>query len=175
LTFSNNWLYIQISETALREGAMDLNAGTPQPKRLLDQVHDKLRTLHYSPRTEDAYVGWIRHYIFFHGKRHPKDLGAGEVEAFLTYLATQRGVSASTQNQALCALLFLYKQVLGVEVGWVDGVTRAKKPERVPVVMTREEVGRVLGQMRGRDWLMASLMYGTGLLTGGAGAPARAA
>jgi len=142
---------------------MDAKTGSPQPRRLLDQVRDKLRTLHYSPRTEDAYVGWIRHFILFQGKRHPKDLGAAEVERFLTYLATDRRVSASTQNQALCALLFLYKQVLGVELGWVDGVTRAKKPERVPVVMTREEVGQVLGQMRGRDWLMASLMYGTGL------------
>jgi hypothetical protein len=140
---------------------MDAKAGAPQPRRLLDQVRDKLRTLHYSPRTEDAYVGWIRHYILFQGKRHPKDLGAAEVEAFLTYLATDRRVSASTQNQALCALLFLYKQVLGVELGWVDGVTPAKKPERVPVVMTREEVGQVLAQMRGRDWLA---IPGTGYL-----------
>lgn len=85
------------------------------------------------------------------------------MEAFLSGLATQRGVSASTQNQALCAVLFLYKQVLGIEVGWVDGVTRAKRPERVPVVMTREEVARVLLHLNGRDWLMASLMYGTGL------------
>jgi site-specific recombinase XerD len=96
-------------------------------------------------------VGWIRHYIFHQGKRHPKDLGATEVEQFLTYLATQRRVSASTQNQALCALLLLYKQVLGIEIGWVDGVTRAKRPERVPVVLTRHEVGQVLTQMRGRD------------------------
>jgi integrase len=90
-------------------------------------------------------------------------MGAPEVEAFLSNLAVQRGVSASTQNQALCGVLFLYKQVLGIELGWVDGVTRAKRPERVPVVLTREEVALVLGQMRGRDWLMASLMYGTGL------------
>lgn len=90
-------------------------------------------------------------------------MGAAKVESFLSALAIQRGVSASTQNQALCAGLFLYKQVLGVEIGWVDGVTRAKRPERVPLVLTREEVARVLQQMRGRDWLMASLMYGTGL------------
>jgi len=134
-----------------------------KPRRLLDQVRDKLRTLHYSPRTEDAYVGWIKRYIWFHDKRHPRDMGAPEVETFLSSLATQRGVSASTQNQALSALLFLYKQVLGVEIGWVDGVTRAKRPERVPVVLTRQEVSLVLQQMQGRDWLMASLMYGTGL------------
>ncbi len=90
-------------------------------------------------------------------------MGPPEVEAFLSHLATQRGVSASTQNQALCSLLFLYKQVLGVDIGWMDGVTRAKRPERVPVVLTRQEVALVLGQMQGRDWLMASLMYGTGL------------
>jgi len=115
------------------------------------------------PRTEDAYVGWIKQFILFHGKRHPRELGTTEVERFLTYLATQRRVSASTQNQALCALLFLYKQVLGTELGWIDGVTQAKVPERVPVVLTRQEVAMLLGQMRGRDWLMASLMYGNGL------------
>lgn len=140
------------------------NAGQePRPRRLLDQVRDKLRTLHYSLRTEEAYIGWIKRYIYFHGKQHPKELGAEGVEAFLTGLATQRGVSASTQNQALCALLFLYKHVLGVELGWVNGVVRAKRPERVPVVLTREEVSAVLQRMRGREWLMASLMYGTGL------------
>ena len=138
-------------------------AAEPPPRRLLDQVRDKLRKLHYSPRTEEAYVGWIKRFIWFHNKRHPRDMGAQEVEAFLSNLAVQRGVSASTQNQALCGVLFLYKQVLGIELGWVDGVTRAKRPEWVPVVLTREEVALVLGQMRGRDWLMASLMYGTGL------------
>ena len=138
-------------------------ANAHKPRRLLDQVRDKLRTLHYSPRTEEAYVGWIKRYIWFHGKRHPGEMGAPEVETFLSSLAIERGVSASTQNQALCAVLFLYKQVLGVELGWVDGVTRAKRPERVPVVLTRQEVALVLDQMQGRDWLMASLMYGTGL------------
>jgi len=138
-------------------------AAEPQPRRLLDQVRDELRKLHYSPRTEEAYIGWIKRFIWFHNKRHPRDMGAQEVEAFLSNLAVQRGVSASTQNQALCGVLFLYKPVLGIEQGWVDGVTRAKRPERVPVVLTREEVALVLGQMRGRDWLMASLMYGTGL------------
>ena len=126
-----------------------------RPPRLLDQVRDKLRKLHYSHRTEEAYVGWIKRSIWFHNKRHPKDMGAAEVEAFLSNLATRRGVSASTQNQARCGLLFLYKQVLGIEIGLVDGVTRAKRPERVPVVLTREEVAAVLGEMHGRDWLMA--------------------
>jgi integron integrase len=142
---------------------MGIVASEGKPRRLLDQVRGRVRTLHYSPRTEDAYVGWIKQYILFHGKRHPRELGVGEVERLLTSLATQRRVSASTQNQALCALLFLYKQVLGVDIGWVDGVTRAKVPERVPVVLTRQEVSLVLEQMQGRDWLMASLMYGTGL------------
>lgn len=123
--------------------ALPVTSG-PRPRRLLDQVRDKLRTLHYSPRTEDAYVGWIRRYIWFHDKRHPRDMGAPEVEAFLSHLATQRGVSASTQNQALSGLLFLYTQVLDVEIGWVEGVTRAKRPERVPVVLTRREVALVL-------------------------------
>ena len=132
---------------------MTASPGTnaPKPRRLLDQVRGKLRTLHYSPRTEDAYVGWIKRYIWFHDKRHPRGMGAAEVEAFLSHLATQRGVSASTQNQALCSLLFLYKQVLGVEIGWVDGVTRAKRPERVPVVLTRQEVALVLDQMQGAE------------------------
>jgi integrase len=118
-------------------------AAEPQPRRLLDQVRDKLRKLHYSPRTEEAYIGWIKRFIWFHNKRHPRDMGAQEVEAFLSNLAVQRGVSASTQNQALCGVLFLYKQVLGIELVWVDGVTRAKRPERVPVVLTREEVALV--------------------------------
>ena len=131
-----------------------------RPRRLLDQVREKLRTLHYSYRTEEAYVGWIKRYILFHGKRHPRDLGVAEVEAYLSSLATRRKVAASTQNQALSALLFLYKQVLEVDLGWVDGVTRAKTPERVPVVLTRTEVASVLQRLSGREWLMASLMYG---------------
>ena len=142
---------------------MGIVASEGKPRRLLDQVRDRVRTLHCSPRTEDAYVGWIKQYILVHGERLPRELGVGEVGRFLTSLATQCRVSASTQNQALCALLFLYKQVLGVDIGWVDGVTRAKVPERVPVVLTRQEVSLVLEQMQGRDWLMASLMYGTGL------------
>jgi len=142
---------------------MDQSAKVPQQPRLLDQVRDKLRKLHYSLRTEEAYVAWIKRYIYFHGKRHPKEMGANEVEAFLSSLAIERQVSASTQNQALSALLFLYRQVIGIDLPWLEGVTRAKRPERVPVVLTPAEVRHVLQQMKGRDWLMASLMYGAGL------------
>ena len=134
-----------------------------KPKRLMDQVRDKLRKLHYSYRTEQAYCDWIKRFIWFHGKRHPRAMGANEVEAFLSHLATDRGVSASTQNQALCALLFLYRKMLEIELDWVDNITRAKPSERVPVVLTREEAAAVLSRMSGRNWLMASLMYGSGL------------
>lgn len=131
--------------------------------RLLDQVRDRIRLKHYSYRTEKQYVGWIRRYILFHGKRHPSDLGGPEVEAFLSHLATDRNVAAATQNQALAALLFLYKDVLGVELPWLDGVVRAKRPQRLPVVLTRDEVRSVLGNLDGQPWLVASLLYGSGL------------
>ncbi len=134
-----------------------------KPKRLMEQVRDKFRKLHYSYRTEQAYCDWIKRYIWFHKKRHPREMGAAEVEAFLSHLATDRGVSASTQNQALCALLFLYRKVLEVELDWVENITRAKPSEHVPIVLTRDEVATVLGRMSGRNWLMASLMYGTGM------------
>ena len=136
---------------------------TQKPKRLMEQVRDKFRKLHYSYRTEQAYCDWIKRYIWFHNKRHPREMGAAEVEAFLSHLATDRGVSASTQNQALCALLFLYRKVLEVELDWVENITRAKPSEHVPIVLTRDEVATVLGRMSGRNWLMASLMYGTGM------------
>ena len=131
--------------------------------RLLQQVRDRICALHYSYRTEQAYIYWIRNFVLFSGKRHPRELGKREVERFLTWLATERRVSASTQNQALSALLFLYKQVLSIDIGWLDDVVRAKTPARVPVVLTREEVVAVLSRLRGRYWLMASLMYGSGL------------
>lgn len=131
--------------------------------RLLDQVRQAIRARHYSMRTEEAYVGWIRRYILFHGKRHPTEMGAPEMTQFLTHLAVERGVSASTQNQALAALLFLYQQVLGREPEWLDQVVRAKRPERLPVVLTQVEVRRLLGVMRGVPKLMATLLYGSGL------------
>ena len=121
------------------------------------------RQRHYSYRTEVAYLHWIRRFILFHGKRHPREMGEEEITAFLTHLAVDRAVSAATQNQALSAVLFLYKQVLEREIGLIQGVTRAKRNLRLPVVMTREEVQSVLQRLEGRDWLMASLMYGSGL------------
>lgn len=131
--------------------------------RLLDQVREAVRTRHYSIRTEEAYIRWARQYILFCGKRHPAALGAREVSAFISHLAVERRVSASTQTQALSALLFLYREVLALPVGWVDDVERAKKPKRLPVVFTRQEARAVLGHLRGEAWLMASLLYGSGL------------
>jgi integron integrase len=136
---------------------------TAREPRLLDQVRNSLRRLHYSYRTEQAYLQWVRRFIYFHEKRHPRGMGEPEVAAFLTHLAVDRRVSASTQNQALNAILFLYKQVLEREIGLIQGVTRAKRSERLPVVMTHEEVQTVLRRLSGRDWLLACLMYGAGL------------
>jgi integron integrase len=124
-------------------------------------VRQEIRLRHYSERTEEAYFGWIRRYVVYHGKRHPRDLGETEVRQFLSSLAT-RGVSASTQNQALSAILFLYEVVLGRRVEWMDGIVRAQRPVRLPVVLSREEVSSLLVRLRGPVWLMASLMYGAG-------------
>jgi len=118
---------------------------------------------HYSIRTEEQYVSWIRRYILFHGKRHPREMGPQEIEAFLTHLAVVGNVSSSTQNQAKAALLFLYSGVLGVEVGWLQGVTSAKASRRLPVVLTEEEARALLGRLEGVHWLIASLLYGAGL------------
>lgn len=142
---------------------MDGRVQTPAAPRLLDQMREVIRTRHYSIRTEDSYLQWVRRFILFHHKRHPVDMGAPEVEAFLTYLAVERNVAASTQNQALSAILFLYRDVLGVDLPWLDGVTRAKKPQRLPVVLTPDEVARVLAIMEGTPALMARLLYGSGL------------
>jgi integron integrase len=136
--------------------------GAPRP-RLLDRVRDAIRARHYSRRTEKAYVHWIKRYIFFHGKHHPAEMGAPEVTKFLTSLAVDGRVAASTQNQALSALLFLYRDVLTVDLPWLDGVVRAKRPERLPVVLTRQEVRAVLQQLTGVPRLMAYLLYGAGL------------
>ena len=131
--------------------------------RLLDQVRGKIRLKHYSIRTEQSYLDWIKRYIIFHDKQHPASLGAAEVEAFLTHLAVERRVAASTQNQAKSALLFLYRDVLNNELPWLDNVEKAKAPQRLPVVLTRAEVQALLSQLEGVDWLMASLLYGAGL------------
>lgn len=122
-----------------------------------------MRRLGLSIRTEEAYVGWVRRFILANGKRHPRELGAREVEAFLTHLAMRVHVSASTQNQALSALLFLYREVLQVELPWMENIRRAKKPERLPVVLSREEAAALLAEMNGVTWLMAGLLYGAGL------------
>jgi integron integrase len=135
----------------------------PPAPRLLDQVRERLRFLHYSIRTEQAYVDWIRRYIVHNGKRHPSDLEAADVEAFLTHLAAKRNVSSSTQNQAQSAILFLYRQVLGIELPWLDGVVRAKRSARLPVVLTRQEVMAVLRALHGRHRLIGRLLYGTGM------------
>jgi len=135
---------------------------TVKPK-LLDQVREKIRVKHYSIRTEKSYVDWIRRFILFHGKKHPSLLGMDEVNVFLTHLAAQRDVAASTQNQALSAILFLYKEVLNQELGWLEGFERAKRPARLPVVLSPAEVRGVLAHLDGMMWLMASLLYGAGL------------
>ena len=131
--------------------------------KLLDQVRGKIRLKHYSIRTEQAYVDWIKRFILHFDKRHPRELGAAEVEAFLTHLAVAGNVAAATQNQAKSALLFLYREVLETELPWLDNVERARTPKRLPVVLTREEVQGVLGRLTGTHWLIASLLYGAGL------------
>jgi len=133
--------------------------------RLLDQVRAVLRRKHYSLRTEEAYVGWVKRYVLFHQKRHPRDMGLPEVEAFLTDLAVVQQVAASTQNQALSALLFLYSEVLEQPLAGRVSAVRAKQPERLPTVMTRDEVVRVLDALTGAQQLMAKLLYGSGLKT----------
>ena len=122
-----------------------------------------IRSRHFSRRTEEAYVAWVRRFVLFHGKRHPAQMGEPEIARFLSSLATQSRVAASTQNQALSALLFLYRQVLRKEVAWLDGVVRARTPRRLPVVLTREEVKRILANLHGENHLAATLLYGAGL------------
>jgi integron integrase len=131
--------------------------------KLLEQIRNVTRTRHYSPRTEETYIHWIKQYIHFHNKKHPAEMGADEVSKFLTYLAVTRKVAASTQNQALAALLFLYRNVLGVDLPWLENVIRAKRPARLPVVLTKLEVRALLGQLTQTNWLLASLLYGSGL------------
>ena len=131
--------------------------------RLLDQVREVVRTHHYSIRTEETYIQWIRRYIFFHNKRHPQEMGEREITAFLSHLAVNKHVSPSTQNQALSALLFLYKKVLNVNLEWLDDVVRAKRPRRLPVVLTKAEVTNILSLIRGTKGLVARLLYGSGV------------
>jgi integron integrase len=130
---------------------------------LFEVTRDKIRTRHLAYRTEQAYLHWIRRYVRYHHRKHPREMGAPEVEAFLTDLAVNLGVSASTQNQALQALLFLYRQVLEVKLPWLENVTRAFQPKRLPVVLSSIEVRSVLSQLEGTSWLIANLLYGSGL------------
>jgi integron integrase len=136
---------------------------SPTTPRLLDRVRDKIRVKHYSIRTEQAYVDWIKRFIRFHGKQHPVELGPAEVEAFLTHLAVAGNVAAATQNQAKSALLFLYREVLGAELPWLSRIAPAKVPTRLPVVLTRAEVDRVLHCLKGTHHLFGCLLYGTGM------------
>lgn len=130
---------------------------------LIDVVRSKIRTKHYSLRTEQAYTGWIRRFISSNGWRHPREMGAVEVESFLSSLAVEGAVAASTQNQALSALLFLYREVLKIDLPWMDAVFRAKSQRRLPTVLSVEEVRRLLAMMEGRPWVLASLLYGSGM------------
>ncbi len=158
--------YHPLPESARRAFAHAVHETSPAepPKpRLLDRVREALRTRHYSRRTEKAYVAWIRRYILFHRKRHPLDMGAPEITRFLSALAVDGNVAASTQNQALSALVFLYREVLDLDVPWLDDLVRAKRPIRLPIVLTREEVGAVLQPPEGVPRLMAYLLYGAGL------------
>ena len=137
-------------------------AGTRKPT-LFAEVRRRMRLKHYSLATERIYVQWIRRFIVANGKRHPRELGGEEVERFLSRLATEGDVAGSTQNQALSALLFLYREVLRIDLPWMENVVRAKRPRRVPVVLALDEVARLLAAMDGRTWLLASLLYGTGM------------
>ena len=134
-----------------------------EEKRLLEQARDKIRAKHYSIRTEEAYLHWMRRYILFHSKRHPKEMGAKEMESFLSYQAVTKNVAASTQNQAKSALLFLYKEVLQIDLPWMTDIVSAKKPTRLPVVLTQAEVSTLLAHTAGTSGLILRLVYGTGM------------
>jgi integron integrase len=145
-------------------GAVAENGDTSnQNVRLLDRVRHAIRCRHYSIRTEHSYVEWIKQYILFHGKQHPENMDDTHISSFLTYLAVDRKVASSTQNQALCAIVFLYNQVLNMKVGQLDDMVRAKRPHKLPVVFTTQEVKKILLQLEGAHWLMGQLMYGAGL------------
>jgi integron integrase len=149
--------------SATGPGAAPPRSLPSSPPRLLDQLRHALRVRHYSIRTEQAYVDWVRRFVRFHSKRHPLRLGAAEVQAFLTHLAVERSVASPTQNQAKAALLFLYREVLGVQLPWLDEIVGAKLARRLPVVLTPTEVRELLSHLSGTMGLVASLLYGTGM------------
>src|SRR5437867_2037992 len=140
-----------------------MNPNSQLKPKLLDEVRTVMRLRHMSIRTEEAYVQWIRRFIIFHGKRHPQEMGEAEIRDFLAYLAVDQNVAASTQNQAMAALLFLYREVMGKELPRLNQIERATKPKRLPVVFTRQEVQAVLGHLQGTNHLVVSLLYGSGL------------
>jgi integrase len=142
---------------------MEAKVVSQHPPKLLDQIRAEIRVRHYSIRTEEVYVDWSRRFILFHNKRHPNEMGAEEVRDFLNFLAVERNVAASTQNQAKSALLFLYREVLHIELPWLGEVISAKTPKRLPVVLTPTETRRLLNSMSGTMGLVASLLYGTGM------------
>jgi integron integrase len=161
ITLSGSTLLHDAQEAglAVQESASAYRAGP----RLLERVRLAIRARHYSPRTEKAYVGWVRRFVLFHAKRHPSEMGAEEITRYLSHLASSCRVSASTQNQALSAILFLYRDVLHVELPWLDGIVRARRPHRLPVVLSRDEVHALLSNLHGVPWIMAALLYGAGL------------
>jgi site-specific recombinase XerD len=140
-------------------------ARAPVAPRLLDQVRERVRYLHYSLRTEEAYVHWIRAFVRYHGRRHPREMGGPQVEAFLSWLSGDRGVSVSTHRQALSALLFLYQQVLGQQLPWMEAIGRPQRKPRLPVVLSPAEVAAVLALLDGTHGVLARLLYGTGMRT----------
>jgi len=142
---------------------MAITSNVDNSPRLLEQVKNAIQVRHYSIRTEQAYVRWIKNYIYFHNKRHPKEMGDEEITTYLSHLASTKNVSAATQNQALNALVFLYRKVLDIEVGVFKDLVRAKKPKRLPVVLSHDEALEVLSNINGMPWVMASLLYGSGL------------
>ena len=142
---------------------MSIKIAISKPPKLTDELRKKLRYKHMSYRTEQAYVGWVRRFILFHHKRHPREMGKPEIECYLTYLANDYGVSASTHHQALSALLFLYKEVLGIDLPWLDEIHRPNRTKRLPVVLTANEISSILSQLEGAHHLMVRLLYGTGL------------
>jgi len=151
--------YVQAPAKAFQQ----FNDHHSEKPKLLDQVRNVIRCKHYSIRTEQSYVEWIRRYIFFHECKHPKDLAEKHISAFLTHLAVERKVASSTQNQALCAIIFLYREVIKKEIGELDQFVRAKRPSKLPIVFTRDEVRKLLLRLTGTQWIMGQLLYGSGL------------
>jgi site-specific recombinase XerD len=154
---------VDIPLRSIPDGKSQLSLVRDSKPKLMDQLRESLRSRHYSRRTEQTYCSWVKRFIFFHNVRHPKEMAEPEINAFLTHLAVKEKVSASTQNQALSALLFLYRNLISCEVSDLGKVIRARKPKRLPVVMTRDEVKAVLANLAGDKRLMATIMYGAGL------------